>query len=198
MEQYLNRLRDIFRAIDSFYDMAMKHYDFSCAGCDDNCCVTKFHHHTIVEEYYLREGIESMDESRKGALRTRAAAVAAEHLASPEDARVMCPLNENGLCVLYEHRPMICGIHGVPFELHKPDMSIEYGTGCHRFQAEKMPLNTTYFIFNRTIFYRELAKLEEEVRKSLSFAGPYRKTTAEMVLAILGEDPGAVQCPPSS
>lgn len=186
MEQPLARIAAIFRAIDSMYEAAMRHYRFSCEGCGDNCCTTKFHHHTLIEELYLAEGLKRMDAEKQRELLARAREVVDLHNASPEDARVMCPLNENGLCIVYEHRPMICRIHGVPYETHRQDMSFEYGIGCHRFMAEQVREGVSYFPLNRTMFYVEMAKLEQETRALLSFSGDYRKTTAEMALSILG------------
>ncbi|MEW5746587.1 MAG: YkgJ family cysteine cluster protein [Nitrospirota bacterium] len=184
-EQQLQRLGEIFRAIDAIYGAAMRHYRFSCEGCDDNCCVTKFHHHTLIEELYLAEGLALLDEQKRQELLSRAGDVTKIHRASPEDVRVMCPLNDGGLCIVYEHRPLICRIHGVPYEMHKQNMSIDYGIGCHRFMAEKVEEGLKYFPLNRTMFYVEIAKVEKEARALLGYTGDYRKTTAEMVLSIL-------------
>lgn len=185
MEKYLTRIAEIFKAIDIIYDAAIKHYGFSCKGCSDNCCVTKFHHHTLLEELYLAEGLKRLDEAKKKAAVARAEEVVSIHNASPEDIRVMCPLNEKGLCMVYEHRPMICRIHGVPYEMHNRDTSIEYGIGCHRFMDEKVKEGIKYFPLNRTMFYVEMARTEKELRESIGFTGDYSKTTAEMVLSIL-------------
>ena len=186
MDIYLDRIRNIFRAIDSIYNAALDHYGFSCEGCADNCCVTRFSHHTLIEELYLAEGVKTLDDDRKRAVVARAGEVAKSHAATDDDPRVMCPLNEDGLCILYEHRPMICRIHGVPYEMHKRDMSVEYGVGCHRFMDEKVTEGLKYFPLNRTMFYVEMARLEKEVRERLGFTGNYSKTTAEMILSILG------------
>ena len=99
MKQYLDRLSEIYRAIDSAYSGALGRYNFSCRGCSDNCCVTKFHHHTLVEELYLAEGLKKLGEAELRAIILRARNVAEAHNSSPEDVRIMCPLNENGLCI---------------------------------------------------------------------------------------------------
>jgi Fe-S-cluster containining protein len=112
MDKHLTRVAEIYKAIDNLYDAAMKHYKFSCEGCADNCCVTKFYHHTNIEDIYLAEGLKRLDEDKKREVLTRAEDVVNIHNSSPDDVRVMCPLNENGLCIAYAHRPMICRIHG--------------------------------------------------------------------------------------
>ncbi|HCL81606.1 MAG TPA: hypothetical protein DHW81_05080, partial [Nitrospiraceae bacterium] len=185
MKQYVDRLSEIYRAIDSAYREALRRYNFSCDGCPDNCCVTKFHHHTLVEDLYLEEGLKKLNEAELSAIASRAEDVVKAHKSSGENVEVMCPLNENGSCVLYEYRPMICRIHGVPYQMFKKNMSIEFGTGCLRFVNEKLNENMQYFMFNRTIFYVEMAKVEKELRESLSLGGDYKKTTAEIVLSIL-------------
>lgn len=186
MKQYLDRLSEIYRAIDRAYSEALRHYNFSCDGCPDNCCVTKFHHHTLVEELYLAEGFKKLDEAELGVIILRAQNVAETHNSSPEDIRIMCPLNENGLCVLYEFRPMICRIHGVPYELFR-NFKMEYGDGCYRFIMEKENVSKDFRI-NRTNFYLEIAQIEREVREKLNFTGRHKKTTAEMVLSIIRGD----------
>ncbi|BCB97213.1 hypothetical protein JZK55_21350 [Dissulfurispira thermophila] len=185
MDKYLTRLTDIYKAIDNLYYAAIKHYNFSCEGCEDNCCATKFYHHTNIEELYLSDGLKRLDKDKKKEILVRAEEVVKIHNSFPEDVRVMCPLNENGLCIMYEHRPMICRIHGVPYQMLTKNMSIEFGTGCHRFINEKLNENIQYFMFNRTVFYVEMAKAEKELRDALNLAGDYKKTTAEMVVSIL-------------
>ncbi len=183
MDRHLKRLEEIFGAIDSLYSAALDSYKFGCDGCADNCCKTKFHHHMLAEELYLAEGLRGLDRDRRREIISRAENVVRIHNASPDDVRVMCPLNENGLCILYAHRPMICRIHGVPYEMQKRDGSVEYGMGCYRFMEEKAG-DVQYFVFNRTMFYIEMANVEKEVRSSLNYIGNYSKTTAEMILDI--------------
>ncbi len=182
MDKYLQRLKEIYRAIDESYAEAQRYYSFSCEGCNDNCCVTKFHHHTIIEELYLAEGLKRLDKDQIKNIISRAEDVVRVHKSSAEDVRVLCPLNEDGLCLPYPHRPMICRIHGVPYELFR-NFKMEYGDGCYRFITAKNNM-TKDFRINRTGFYLELAQLEREVREALNFTGKHKKTTAEMLLSI--------------
>src|SRR5271157_6477674 len=148
MDKHLKRLDEVFRAIDSLYSTALDSYKFGCDGCADNCCKTKFHHHMLAEELYLAEGLRALDSHRKREIISRAENIVRIHNASPDEVRVMCPLNENGLCILYSHRPMICRIHGVPYEMQKRDGSVEYGMGCYRFMEEQAREDFQYFVFN--------------------------------------------------
>jgi hypothetical protein len=72
---------------------------------------------------------------------------------------MMCPLNDNGLCQLYEYRLMICRMHGVPNSFIRPDGEKMSFPGCPRCQElcsdfEEVP------VLERTRFYQELASLE--------------------------------------
>ncbi len=181
----LKRLSETYRAIDESYAEVQAHYEFSCKGCPDNCCATKFHHHTLIEELYLAEGLKILGESKTGDIIARAANVAKTHESSSEDVRVMCPVNDGGRCIVYEHRPMICRIHGVPYELFR-NMRMEYGDGCYRFIEGKAGIEKS-FRLKRTGFYFDIAMLEKELREQRNFTGRYKKTTAEMILSIAGE-----------
>lgn len=184
MKDFFCRLAEIYRAIDTAYHNAQMYYKFSCIGCVDNCCVTKFYHHTLIEELYLSEGLKVLDEKTRKSLISRAKEVIDIHKSSPEDVRIMCPANENGLCILYEYRPMICRIHGVPYELHKMDLTVEHGEGCHMFIAKNADKPKGCRV-DRTRFYFAMADLEKEVREYFNFPGRYKKTTAEMILEII-------------
>lgn len=186
MKYFFSRLAEIYKAIDAAYHEAQHYYKFSCNGCMDNCCATKFYHHTLIEELYLAEGLKSFDEKTKESLVARAKEVIDIHKSSPEDVRIMCPANEKGLCILYEYRPMICRIHGVPFELHKMDLTVENGQGCYRFLTENAAKEKGLRI-DRTRFYFSMAGLEKKVREYFNFSGRYKKTTAEMIVDIISK-----------
>ena len=72
------------------------------AGCD-RCC----RHLSLfpVEAFALAEAVRRLAPDRVELLRNLAAA------ASPDSA---CPLLQDGLCLLYDARPIICRTHGLP------------------------------------------------------------------------------------
>jgi len=94
--------------------------------------------------------------------------------------RLMCPLNFDAVCILYPYRPMICRLHGIPHELHKPGQNPVYGPGCETFDCRCG--DKGYFKFDRTPFYRDMAALEQEARKTLGLAEKIRMTVAEMIV----------------
>jgi len=91
----------------------------------------------------------------------------------------MCPLNRDGLCVLYAYRPMICRLHGLPHELKKSDQTVLYGSGCPTF--DRKCGDKTYLRFDRTSFYVEVAQIEQEFRLHLGTSQKIRMTVAEMI-----------------
>jgi hypothetical protein len=98
-----------------------------------------------------------------------------------EAVRRMCPLNFDARCILYLYRPMICRLHGIPHELKKPGQQGILGSGCETF--DRRCGHMRYFQFDRTPFYRDMAKLEQEVRQALDFYGKFRMSVAQMILS---------------
>jgi hypothetical protein len=88
----------------------------------------------------------------------------------------MCPLNEEGLCVLYPHRLMICRLHGVPSALTRPDGQTMRFPGCFRCQEVVGEKETP--ALDRTALLRRLAGLE------MAWLGPRRRTLPKVKMTI--------------
>jgi Fe-S-cluster containining protein len=120
---FMERLKQIYAAMDQTYNTAAGHYGFACAGCRDNCCRTRFYHHTVIEYTYFIEGLKTLTPLKQDEVKSRAMTVV-DKTANVDDltepVRLMCPLNFDELCILYPYRPMICRLHGIPHELKKP------------------------------------------------------------------------------
>ncbi len=184
-DYFLDRLRKIYADMANAYDTISAQYGgFSCEGCPENCCRTRFYNHTLVEFFYLMEGLATLSEERQAALQVRAADVCRDVAAAEADGmtpRVMCPLNDDGLCGAYEHRLMICRLHGLPYELRIPGKEPFYGEGCHIFTdccGDK-----EYIVFDRTAFYQAMAGLEKDLRDALGASQKFKKTIAEMIIS---------------
>jgi Fe-S-cluster containining protein len=180
---FLNRLKQIYAAMDSAYNRAADHYGFVCDGCRDSCCRTRFYHHTIIEYAYLIGGFKTLNLAKQSEVKSRALAVVDETARADDSGatvRLMCPLNFDELCILYPYRPMICRLHGIPHEHQKPGQNPVYGPGCETF--DRCCSGKSYFKFDRTPFYRQVAMLEQEAKQTLGFAGKIRMTIAEMIL----------------
>jgi Fe-S-cluster containining protein len=182
---YFDRLRLIFDDMDREYSKAAAHYGFRCNGCDDNCCLTRFHHHTYLEYLFIREGFDKLEPPGRHLIQAKAQAVYRQTLQADKKGtavRLMCPLNDAGLCRLYHYRPMICRLHGIPHELKKPGRPVVYGPGCSTFDEQCS--GRPYYKFDRTPFYFEMAGLENEFMQAAGLTGRIKMTIAQMIIRI--------------
>lgn len=180
---FIEELKNIFARMETAYDSVAEQYAFNCTGCEDNCCLTRFYHHTLLEHIYIEEGVKTLD---KG-LREEIFAKAKEVITKTENAdlkgqpvRFMCPLNFDGKCILYEYRPMVCRLHGLAHELVKPGQPPVRSSGCELFTVQTK--NSDYIRFDRTPHYIELAKLEGKIRVASGFMEKTKNTIAEMLI----------------
>lgn len=178
------QVTQLFKRMDRAYDRAAEKSGFTCNGCKDNCCLTRFYHHTLLELLYLKSGLMALPAAQRQRIKKLAGTVVrqmSDMEACDQPVRVMCPLNEAERCILYAHRPMICRLHGIPHALRRPDGQVQSGPGCDDFNrqcphAHGMELD-------RTPLYVEMAKIERELRSVLGYTGKIRMTIAEMVIS---------------
>ena len=180
---FMSQLKRIYAAMDDAYNRAAAHYGFSCDGCRDNCCRTRFYHHTLIEYIYLKEGLMTLDVEMQDRLKLRATDVV-HTIEKARDNRgaigLMCPLNVDTRCILYPYRPMICRRHGIPHELNKLGQAGTMGPGCNTFDSRCG--HKPYIPFDRTPVYRDMATLEQDVKQALDFDGKFRMSVAQMIL----------------
>lgn len=93
----------------------------------------------------------------------------------------MCPLNFDGLCVLYPYRPMICRLHGIPHELQPPGQGKILNVGCRDF--EKRNSTRMHVPFDRTPFYTKMAGLEKEFRQQAGTTQKIKMTVSQMIVS---------------
>jgi len=178
----LRQLDELFDRMDGAYDAVAGRYGFHCTGCADNCCLTRFHHHTLLEYLLLMEGFCRLDAAAQSDLKRRSEAVCRRYEKGDAEGlsvRTICPLNVEGMCRLYRHRPMICRLHGIPHELRKPGGSVAYGPGCAEFDSRCG--KKRYVPFDRTPYYMKMAELEQALKQALDVSGKIKMTVAEMV-----------------
>jgi Fe-S-cluster containining protein len=184
IDAYAERVRDLYGRMGMAYDRSAACYGFSCTGCDENCCEERFYHHTLAEFLYLLRGVQASDEQTRQDIFSRACAVTElyrAHDAAGQPRRVMCPLNRDGLCSLYEFRLMICRLHGVPYRMRRPDGTATQGSGCHKIDWDMSDEKSYACMLDRTDLYRELAAVEIELRQLLGFSHRIKMTIAEML-----------------
>lgn len=181
---FLDRLESVYAEMDRKYDETAEHYGFRCDGCEDNCCMSLFFHHTFLEYFHLQSGLSVLSEIERTEAEKRAEAVCAkdgEFEGGEERIRVMCPLNIDGRCILYDCRPMICRLHGIPYELRMPGGRMAHGPGCDAFAVQASGKND--FRLDRTPFYAKMSALEMEFKQHLGVSKKLKMTVARMIVA---------------
>lgn len=183
------RLAGLYERMDQAYAATAKPLGFTCADCPQNCCVSYFQHHTHVEWSYLWKGMLSLDKERREPFLARAQDYVEQSrrfLARNQRPQIMCPLNEDGRCQLYDHRLMICRLHGVAHTAPLANGGEARYPGCFRFERAAASLELPEGVepyMDRTPLYRELAVLETEyMRTRLGRAPKVDLTLAEMLV----------------
>ncbi len=188
--ELIQEMTEIYDSLQESYDAIAKKIPLTCEGCPDNCCDSYFLHHTYAEWAYLWVGIRRL---RDDALFDRIMSRAKEYVEKCKDYQdaderplLMCPLNEEGLCVLYSHRMLICRMHGVPATLTRPDGQQLRFPGCFRCQeiVRENYLAEEYSpAMDRTVLFRRLAGLESRLMGHKRHLFPrVKKTIAEMIV----------------
>ena len=190
LEKFWEQLEDLFSLMDLKYEEAAYHYGFACEGCEDNCCMTRFHHHTFLEVFNLKKAFAALPPKTGAEIIKKTEDVVRLHAEAEkkgETARVMCPLNVEGKCLVYESRPMICRLHGIPSELNPPGRPPSAGPmitpGCDLFTRRCERMN--YRKFDRTPFYMKLAALERDFKENFGLEGKIKMTVAQILLCEL-------------
>jgi len=169
--------------MDKKYQEAADHYSFYCTGCDDNCCFTRFFHHTLLEYFYIMEGYNTLVNEKQVEVKQRALEVCRKTREPDEkgvSVRLMCPLNVNNLCLIYTYRPMICRLHGISHVLQRPGQGVLYAPGCEVFIEQCQQKEP--FKFDRTPIYREMAELEKELKQAIGITQKIKMTVAQMLV----------------
>jgi len=182
-EELIPRLRELYLEIDATYASTGEQVGFSCEGCDGvKCCTVDVSLHTFVEMLFLRQGFNSLDTGRQLEVlgRCRAMIKAREDDPLGVYRNAVCALNFDGLCSLYEYRPMICRLAGIPHFIARPDGKIIESGGCSRYCLEILAVHPGVKI-DRSPFYRGMAELEIEVVRHRG-----RRTPSRTVSQTLG------------
>ena len=184
----LKRLETLFGEMDRSYTAVAGQYGFQCNGCADNCCMTRFYHHTLLEYLYLLEGLRTLESDVRHTIYEKALTASAGMDNADrrgEARRIMCPLNRNDRCTLYPYRPMICRLHGIPHELQRPGGSPIRNPGCDAFFKQcRQRGQRDYTRFDRTPFYLQMAALEQELRRTTGYSEKIKLTIAQMLVSI--------------
>lgn len=188
--ELVRRIESLYEDMEAAYKDVAAKLDFTCEGCPDNCCDSHFLHHTYVEWAYLWLGFSMVDKEKQQDILKRceeyvAACKVAEEL--DERPQAMCPLNEDGLCILYQHRLLVCRTHGVPAIIRFPDGQARHFIGCFRCQEiiDARFVRTDHAPHvDRAPYLAKLIGIEDEVcENKRAELAKVKMTIAEMLLA---------------
>lgn len=180
-----SRVAELYAVMQEKYDDVAKTLSFTCTDCSDNCCDSYFQHHTYLEWAYLWQGLNRLSAEDLAVVKELARKYDAEEkekVAMGERPEMMCPLCVDGRCSVYNHRLLICRLHGVPTGLTQPDGKIMNFPGCFRCQeiTEEMGVVAR---MDRTQFYQDFMQLEKDWLGVKQYVVPKVKLTiAEMIL----------------
>jgi len=181
-DKIFNPIAALYNAMDKTWNKIAASYHFKCNGCENNCCKSLFFHHTYIEKAYLLHGFNALDSNRKEKILSRAESYCKKTFPQNSEIKslkIYCPVNEDGRCLLYSYRPMICRLHGLPHELSRPGFNPVKGAGCDAGLFD----DKTYIKFDRTPFYQQMAQIEMTFRQDLNKTGKIKKTVAQMLIS---------------
>lgn len=93
--------------------------------------------------------------------------------------RVRCPLlQDSEECVLYENRPIICRIYGVPYTLRKGDKELSYVCGTSNFEEK-----ASYPAVKLDNLYQQLVKLSMDMMTEAGYLNPAAKANLMLPLS---------------
>lgn len=182
--ELIPRLVELYGQMDVAYSEASRQAGFSCDGCDGiKCCTVDLIVHTFAEMLYLRRGFSALDEAFRLEIKNRLRDILEAKAADPlggsyRDA--VCVLNFEGKCILYDYRPMICRLAGIPHIISRPNSTQTKSVGCQRFENDIRPA-FPHILIDRTFFYKKMAEIEIAVIQELG-----RRTNSLTVAEILG------------
>lgn len=171
-----SRIAELFQGMDRAYCRVAAEVGLSCEGCDGiRCCTVDLRMFTSAEMDYLRAGLDRLEPHVRDAVQDRCRSMVESKLRDPdgeEYRNMVCVLNLDGRCALYDYRPMICRLAGLPHFAVRPDGSLLESGGCERFRVQIENLDPSLRI-DRTGFYNSMAALElETVQKTRKRTNP--------------------------
>jgi hypothetical protein len=165
-ETVLPRLDDLHQRIEEAYQNIAVAVGFNCDDCDGaKCCTVDLNLHTHLEILYMKVGFNQLDPALKDEVLARAKAMIEAKRANPGGAKyrsLTCALNSGGICILYQYRPLICRLAGIPHRITRPDGKVLLSGGCSRYES-RIKIEHPDTKLDRTQFYRDMANIEVEL-----------------------------------
>ncbi len=184
-------LESIYIEMEESYQDVASQIGLSCQGCSDNCCDSWFQHHTYAEWAWLWQGLSELPSEKLETIKNKAndyIKKTNKAIQEQKQPQTPCPLlADDGLCTLYQHRLLVCRMHGVPASMTRPDGQKISFPGCFRCQEiceEKHQLESDIPRMDRTRLFQRMAILEHNLLYGKRHLFPkVKKTIAEMIIA---------------
>jgi Fe-S-cluster containining protein len=191
----LERYLEIAAQIDREFDRNRRlHGDriHCCAGCYE-CCHQLFQI-TEIEAEDVSRGVRRMDPAARERLleRARAYQKARSTLVTltgepeawgklpPPGTRLLCPALEDGVCVLYDHRPLICRKFGMP--IYNPDRRQLYACELNFRDGEE--IHDPQLVQIQTGLHEAWKQLQADYNAAGGWRDPEPLTVARAILAV--------------
>jgi len=190
MSEAYEQYQRLVARVDAFGQAIAQRYpaQITChAGCD-GCC---YQHLTVfpVEAHHLAQAVAALPPEAQQRLLARLQQVDPWRLV---DAATPCVLLEHGRCGLYNHRPLICRIHGLPIS----STMIEPSDGAQRaccplnFTAVPLPDIVPQAVYNLDLVNQTLAAINHLFVQETGLADQ-RVSIRQAVLAALTTAPSS-------
>jgi Fe-S-cluster containining protein len=194
-EKYLNlvqKAKHLFNTIQEKYPLSVRCRIHCC-----DCCHAIFGVFPI-EGAYIHRNFNRLDRKARRDVLRRAEKAEDEILKAKDmlkvfedkphmkvyglgKQRVRCPfLSEREECILYESRPIICRIYGVPFSLKDGKKEKAYVCGLSGFQEK-----VAYPTVKLDKIYQELCNLSKELYTEVGYIQPEKKANLMLPLSRL-------------
>ena len=196
MKQYLEQYGVLLREVDVWFAACNARYP-DLIACRRGCaaCCRGLFDITLLDALYMAQGVAALSADLQNELRTaaigRLASLQAlvpgftapwllncldeaswQTLMPFEDETPCLLLSDEGVCRIYDHRPMTCRLHGIPnIDIGEEDFSEGW---CTRnfVDLDPLSLNELRYPF-KGLFSRELLLFREATRQL--FGVPYRE-----------------------
>lgn len=191
MKKLLKRYAELLNEVDGWFNRSLaEHQDLILCGRGCSACCRGFFDITLLDAVYLRFGFENLPPDVKKMLQQKAVVSldkislnvpAFQHpwifneipeteweTIMPENDETPCLLlSDDGLCRLYDYRPMTCRLNGIPlFDIFGEELSDEYCTLNFK-GSDPATIKDIYYPF-KELFAQELLLFRELTKRLFS------------------------------
>lgn len=196
VENLFSQYADIARKADVLFKTIQEKYPASvrCRVRCSDCCHAIFgvfpieaaninHHFNRLERKTRRDALRRGEKAEADMLRAKDRLKVFDEDPKMKvfglgKQRVRCPLlQDTDECVLYDNRPVICRIYGVPYTLRKGKKEVSYVCGISKFEEK-----ASYAAVKLDNIYQQLVKLSMDLMTEAGYLNPAAKANLMLPL----------------